>query len=112
MCEEMLKFRNILDEHNIEWEDLSDNSPLILPYFKTTTNIDRTEFVYKGHLISVINGFGTYGGYDTFTMKNHGLLEMWVQDIMDNPIGYLTSSDWWEEIKKILKKAESAYDRK
>lgn len=107
MCEEMIKFRKLLDQNKIEWEDMSETWPSIGTQKNVTINrtINRTHFYIDGVFVSVVNGFGTYG-------ENHGLLEMWIQDITEDPIGYLTASDCWEEIKKILKKAEPAHDRK
>jgi hypothetical protein len=58
--------------------------------------------------ISVINGFGTYGGihtmYDDYP-NNHGLLEIMV-DGMDDVIGNLTSDD----VIKIIELIEKSGD--
>ena len=86
MVDEMIKFRNLLDKNSIKWIDKSDEG-----------FIDRTHFYYRDYFFSVINGYGTYGGIDVFTSKNHGLLEL-----MSNctnggePIGSLTANEAFE----------------
>lgn len=67
ICDEMKKFRELLDQNQIEWVD--DSKEL-----DTERYICRTH--PKNHKRwSVVNGFGTYGGYD-FDKKNEGLLEV------------------------------------
>ena len=58
MTAQMKKLRALLDAENIEWEDKSDNG--IYP-------ICRTHFLYNGQRWSVIHGYGTYGGYSSFS---------------------------------------------
>ena len=71
ICEEMKKFRELLDQNGIEWIDHSEA-------LDTERYICRTR--PKNHeRWSVINGFGTYGGY-IFDEKNEGLLEVMVDD--------------------------------
>ena len=69
MVEEMRKFREMLDAEHIEWEDKSKNGEY---------PICRTHFAYNGERWSVINGFGTYGGY--LGKENQGLLEAYALD--------------------------------
>lgn len=67
IVDEMKKFRELLDKNGIEWVDASDA-------LDTERYICRTH--PKNHRRwSVVNGFGTYGGYD-FDEKNRGLLEI------------------------------------
>lgn len=82
MVEQMIKLRKALDDAGIEWWDKSDN------------RMDRTEFRVNGDLWSVINGYGSYGGYENDGRVNMGLLELlatWVND--GDPIGYLSVDD-------------------
>lgn len=84
MVDEMIKLRKLLTLYGIEWHDASENFPL---------QIDRTHFDYKGYKWSVINGYGTYGGFGIFSDKNMGLLELISAAVNDGePIGYLTAS--------------------
>jgi hypothetical protein len=101
MCDEMIKLRKLLTQKGIEWQDqsiiqqeeliarLSAESGFEREYFDTT--IYRTHFDYKGSHYSVINGFGTYGGYEPFEKKNYGLLELMRDD--NNPVGWLTAQE-------------------
>lgn len=67
ICDEMKKFRELLDQHEIEWVDDSEA-------LDTEMYICRTH--PKNHeRWSVVNGFGTLGGY-VFGEKNEGLLEV------------------------------------
>ena len=101
MCEEMLKFRNILDNNNIEWKDMSETWPAVAQLKEETIN--RTHFYINGIFVSVINGFCTHGGEDILTHKNLGLLEMMCKEIDADPIGYLTAEECWSEIQPLLK---------
>ena len=88
ICKEMQQLRELLDEKGIEWEDHSET------YEGTAIDmwICRTWFEYKGNKVSVINGFGTYGGYDGLDSKaNLGRLEM--MDGATEPIGFLMADD-------------------
>ena len=50
-------------------------------------------------MVSVINGYGTYGGYSVFEHSNKGLLEVMSGILNDGePIGFLTA----DELIKIL----------
>ena len=97
VVEEMKELRNQLDTKGIKWEDNSTDStsPTSFPNYW----ICRTRFEYKGENVSVINGFGTYGGFDPFGLENEGLLEVMTELINDNePVGYLTA----DEVMEIL----------
>lgn len=85
LCEEMKKLRAYLDDHNVSWEDTSSIKSdeeierllsLSIPKAYSDTSIYRTQFEYEGITYSVINGYGTSGGYRPSTQKNEGLLEM------------------------------------
>ena len=85
MCNEMEKLRKQLDKRNIPWEDKSTICPEehialqirfgVEPNYADTT-VYRTHFSYKNTSFSVVNGYGTYGGYDPDEGKNKGLLEV------------------------------------
>ena len=67
--------------------------------------ICRTHFEYKGIKFSVINGFGTYGGWyganpGMTEDKNMGLLELMIED--NEPVGWLKA----ENIMEILGEKE------
>ena len=84
MCEEMVKLRKELDARGIKWEDASTT-----PKSDPELRLDRTHFRYKGKSYSVINGYGSYGGYMQSTSDNRGLLELMVDH--NEPKGWLTS---------------------
>lgn len=93
MTEEMIKFRKLLDENGIKWEDASTKEkPLLDGFdFHIDFHIDRTHFTYKGNNWSVIHGFGTYGGYSNFE-RDKGLLELMSNAVNGGePVGYLTA---------------------
>ena len=93
MVKEMKKFRKLLKDAGIEYEDWSDG------------DIDRTHFNFRGFEWSAVNGYGTYGGYIGSSSKNEGLLELNSSDEdEDYPIGYLTA----EEAMKYVKGEEDA----
>lgn len=108
MCKEMQKLRDMLDERGIIWHDLSDitseerisllvKKGLQRGYADTT--IWRTHFEVDGIEYSVINGFGTYGGFNSYTGHNLGLLEcMTVKANGGEPVGHLTA----EEVMEII----------
>lgn len=94
VCKEMQKLRDWLDQHNIPWEDCSEDVRTTVPFY-----ICRTHFRVDNHLVSVINGCGTYGGYSVFEHSNKGLLEVMSGMLNDGePIGFLTAN----ELIKIL----------
>lgn len=65
----MKKFRKLLTEKDIAWIDSIHIGVVACPIY-------RTNFTFKNIEFSVINGYGTYGGYDPFTDSNEGLLEI------------------------------------
>ena len=76
ICGQMKKLRRILDEKKIAWEDKTEE-------MSDMVKIARTHFEYKGIKVSVINGFGTYGGWAGANgarkeEDNEGLLEVMV----------------------------------
>lgn len=86
VCEEMKKLRQMLDEKNIPWHDASD---VMSESKEWPMWICRTHFEYKGIKFSVINGFGTYGGWfganpGISEEENMGLLELMMDD--DNEV--------------------------
>jgi len=88
VCEEMQKLRDWLDENNIDWEDMSED------FSKGSIDdfwICRTWFEIKDRKISVINGYGTYGGIRFLDGKNEGLLE--IMGLDDDVIGHMTADD-------------------
>ena len=98
IVEEMQKLREWLDQNGIEWKDISDEHFCYLW-------IVRTHFTYKDRHISVINGYGTYGGFNHFETDNKGLLEMMIGEIDENsvnePIGYLTADQVITYLKEL-----------
>lgn len=105
VCEEMQKLRNALDKMGVEWDDASEEW-LTPPYSNGKNLADRrdyicrTHFSYKGSRFSVINGFGTYGGYDTMLPESEGLLEVMVNG--KEPSGFLTA----DTVIKMVKGAQ------
>lgn len=97
MCNEMIKLRQMLDDRGIKWEDVST------VYSQFKFYIHRTHFTFDEIDYSVINGCGTYGGYDSFDHVNEGLLELWAEDVNDGePVGFLTAEEIirWIELKR------------
>jgi hypothetical protein len=102
VCEEMQKFRKMLDEKGIEWHD---DSEVMSESKEWPMWICRTHFEYNGLKFSVVNGFGTYGGWyganpGMTEDKNMGLLEIMIED--NEPVGWLRA----EDIMKILGEKE------
>lgn len=78
---------------NIPWHDASE---IMSEDKECPIWICRTHIEYHGHKISVINGFGTYGGWyganpGTTENENMGLLEIMIDDI--EPVGWLKAED-------------------
>ena len=69
MVSEMKKLRELLNNASIKWHDESEKS-------RNVFFMDRTHFWYRNYKWSVINGYGSYGGYDPFSNTNHGHLEL------------------------------------
>lgn len=89
VCEEMQKLRDWLDENNIDWEDASED---FVEDKEHSFWMCRTWFRINGKRISVINGYGSYGGADVFHGENKGLLEA-MGLIGDDVIGYMTADE-------------------
>lgn len=85
VCEEMQKLRAGLKEREISWIDKSDDCNYRGLW------VCRTHFMYNGDHWSVINGFGTYGGFDHYSI-NRELLECQCGELSE-PIGFLTAAD-------------------
>lgn len=98
VCDEMLQLRAELDKMGVEWVDASDEWKI--GEYDTCINffyICRTHFNYNGKRYSVINGYGSFGGYDMFSYDNKNLLEIMFPN---NEIeGYLTAEDVLNLIK-------------
>lgn len=84
VCKEMQALRDWLDKEGIAWEDKSAD------YGETW--ICRTHFWVGGNKWSVINGYGSYGGYDPLLDRDERLLEC-MRSEMDEPEGWLTAAD-------------------
>ena len=103
ICEEMKKLREMLDNRGIEWHDLSDitSEEIITQLMEkglqrgyADTTIWRTHFEVDNIKYSVINGFGTYGGFNSFTGHNLGLLECMTEKVNGGePVGHLTAEE-------------------
>lgn len=87
VVKEMQEFRNMLDERGIPWEDRSSND---------ACPICRTYVEFGNNAYSVINGFGTYGGYDNRHQQNAGYLEWW--DFQHEPIGWLSAQEAYKKV--------------
>jgi len=76
----MKRLRKMLNEKNIPWYDASD---IMSESKEWPVWICRTHFEFKGLKISVVNGFGTYGGWfganpGMTEDENMGLLEIMI----------------------------------
>lgn len=89
IIDEMKKFRELLDKNGIEWVDDSEE-------------LDTEKYICRTHpknhkRWSVINGFGTYGGYG-LNEKNEGLLEV----MLDGEIlGYCKATESYKLVETI-----------
>lgn len=83
VCDEMSKLREELDKRNIRWRDFTE--------IYDGHWICRTRFWHKDKKVSVIHGYGTYGGI--MFGCDQGLLEVWSELIDDQPVGHLTAED-------------------
>ena len=107
ICDEMKKFRKLLNDKNIPWIDKSVEYPTSdRPDSEIVIYICRTHFTYLNKKWSVINGFGTWGGYFGINndcldgTDNLGLLEIMEYDCADKVKGYLTAKEAWDEIEE------------
>lgn len=92
MTHELEILKSMLDQEHIDWHDASDPPDLV--------QINRLHFKHRGEWWSVINGFGTYGGIDSLTEKNQGLLELLSYAVNGGePVGWLTA----EEVMKYVR---------
>ena len=80
ICEEMQRFRDLLDEKKIAWHDASED--MVNIWICRTHGIDKA--------FSCVNGFGTYGGIQHIGGKNRGLLELKIGDEIK---GWLTAEE-------------------
>lgn len=86
-CKEMAQLRNYLDYLGIDWEDNSSTGSLDVV-------VERTRFEIRGSLVSIIHGYGTYGGYDVYSQRDEGLLEI-MTELYNNgePEGSLSAEE-------------------
>lgn len=99
VCEEMQVLRDWLTKNNITWYDNSSNPPGI-----DNCWVCRTQFWLNHNRWSVIHGFGTYGGYDSFLSKDYSLLELMASPVNEGePVGYLTGKQVIEYIEEDIK---------
>ena len=99
ICDEMKKLRDALDKVGIPWEDWSRGNPY--PVCCTKFRIGRTRY-------SVINGYGSYGGYWERSKLNKGLLE-----VMRNnkaPKGWLTAAQVLEYCEITINESDKEND--
>ena len=94
VCEEMQKLRDGLDERKIPWKDLTDQDNLW---------ICRTHFLIKGDRWSVIHGYGSFGGFNSFE-EDKQLLECMCGE--NEPIGWLTA----DEVLKMVDEKKGGQD--
>lgn len=108
VCKEMQKLRKTLDIMGIEWIDRSEEWQAT-DYFDLLNiknyGICRTHFDYNGKHYSVINGYGSFGGYDGFDKENKNLLEIMLPN--NDVIGYLTA----KEVLEIIEENKNEYVR-
>lgn len=90
----------MLEENGIPYEDNSQGEPLPMT---------RTYFSYNENQYSVIHGYGSYGGWDSFNKKDKGFLEMMVNSD-GNPIGYLKAEEIMKFVKGVITREELTSD--
>lgn len=91
ICKEMIKLRQYLDDKGVKWKDASTSPGDKLWHLLW---ICRTHFELNGISWSVINGYGTYGGWEMSDENNQGLLELMTNSVNNGePIGWLTADD-------------------
>ena len=94
-CYELNKLKTYLDKQKIKYVIKSDPET-------SQFRIERIHFWINGYLWSVIHGYGTYGGFDSFTLDK-GLLELFTTQIQPDPFGMLTCTEVIELIEKYMK---------
>lgn len=75
-----------LMKKNIEWQDCSTYPIELYKHWMC-----RTHFDYNGQHISVVHGYGSYGGIGFFRDSDEQLLEIMIDD--KDPIGFLAAAD-------------------
>lgn len=91
MTEEMIKLRIMLDDEGIEWHDASALDAY---------SMWRTHFKHRGYHWSVIHGYGSYGGFNSFERTDKGLLEVMSEAINGgDPIGWLTAEEVMQYVR-------------
>ena len=100
ICDEMKKLRKLLDNKKIEWVDATEE-------MSEWVKIARTHFTYNGFDVSVVNGFGTYGGWSGANIganeekDNLGLLEVYIPSYGDHG-GWLKAEELMKYIDERL----------
>ena len=87
-CEEMAKLVEMLKSYGI---GCNTNLECFENYYKFITTFYWQFEKNKQTPVSVINGYGTYGGYSSVRPTNAGLLEMRIGE--SEPIGSLTANE-------------------
>ncbi len=109
ICENMQKLQSYLDEKKIKWIDQSED----VDSKSIDIFICRTWLWLGCRKISVVNGYGTYGGihpmYDDYP-NNHGLLEIAI-DGLGGVYGNLTADDVIRIIEMIEKFGDDRIDK-
>ena len=100
-CENMLTLRKWLTAMKIAWWDNSRT-------YDDDFYIHRTKFMIANKEYSVINGYGTYGGFYDVSKNNLGLLEMYVSGEGD-PVGYLNAKETIDKICEISGLIDTAF---
>ena len=108
ICEEMKKLRSYLDEKKIKWIDQSED----MESASIDMFICRTWLWLGDRKISVVNGYGTYGGIHPMYnngLKNRGLLEIQI-DGLNDVYGDFTADDVISIIKMIQVSGDDRID--
>jgi hypothetical protein len=108
ICENMQKLRSYLDEKKIKWIDQSED----MESASIDMFICRTWLWLGERKISVVNGYGTYGGIHPMYnngLKNRGLLEIQI-DGLDGVYGDLTADDVIRIIEMIQESGDQRID--
>ena len=109
ICENMKKLRSYLDEKKIKWIDQSED----MESASIDMFICRTWLWLGDRKISVVNGYGTYGGIHPMYnngLKNRGLLEIQI-DGLNDVYGDLTADDVIRIIELIEKFGDKRIDK-
>ncbi len=98
MVRQMRKLRRLLKKNNFMFREEQVSYTEIIYWDRFKVHLFNNEND-KIRTISIVNGFGSYGGYDINNPKNKGLIEVLIKD-KDEEYGNLTA----KEVIKILKK--------